>query len=236
MNIALILAGGKGARTKQDIPKQFIHINNKPILIYTLEVFQGHTEIDAIIVVGLEGWLNVISAYVKQFNITKVRWIVQGGATGHQSIENGLNKLKKHFDSAAVCIHSANRPLVTQEVISDCFETYRKYGSAVAAIPCVDPIFESENGFVSTKTHPRDNIYRTQTPHIYNLAELLEAHEIVKEKGMEIPISTCSLMNALGKPVYLSHGSAKNIKITLSEDLDIFRAFLAVSKDCWIKE
>ena len=93
MNIALLTAGGTGTRMHQDIPKQFLHVKNKPILIYTLEAFERHPSIDAIIVVGLERWIDIIWAYAKQFNITKLKWVVSGGNTGHESIRNGLLEL-----------------------------------------------------------------------------------------------------------------------------------------------
>ena len=96
MNIALLTAGGVGNRMHQEIPKQFLHVQNKPILIYTLESFQQHPSIDAIIVVGLEGWMDIIWAYAKQYNITKLKWVVAGGKTGQDSIKNGLNELKNH--------------------------------------------------------------------------------------------------------------------------------------------
>lgn len=122
MNIALLTAGGTGTRMHQDIPKQFLHVKNKPILIYTLEAFERHPSIDAIIVVGLERWIDIIWAYAKQFNITKLKWVVSGGNTGHESIRNGLLELEKHCDiSDVVMIHDGNRPMISPDIISDMF-------------------------------------------------------------------------------------------------------------------
>ena len=131
-NIALIIAGGVGNRMHQDIPKQFLNVNNKPIIIYTLEAFQKHPNIDAIEVVCLKGWHDILRAYAKQFGITKLENIVSGGETGLQSIRNGLKDIAKryHDDDDIVLIHDAIRPMVSQDIISDnirvCRELDRK--------------------------------------------------------------------------------------------------------------
>lgn len=128
MNIALLTAAGSGTRMHQDIPKQFIHVDNKPVIVYTMEAFQNHPSIDAIIVVTLESWSAVLWAYAKQFNITKLRWVVPGGETGQESIKNGLETIKKELpnEDVVVMVHDGNRPLVTSEVISDSLATYGK--------------------------------------------------------------------------------------------------------------
>ena len=178
MNIVLLTAGGTGSRMHQDIPKQFLHVRNKPILIYTLEAFERHPSIDAIIVVGLERWIDIIWAYAKQFNITKLKWVVPGGSTGHKSIHNGLLELKKHCKlSDIVMVHDGNRPMIGQDVISDSLAKQKEYGSSVAVIPCVEVVFESEDRISSTVNIPRDKLLRTQTPHTYSLEKLLWAHE-----------------------------------------------------------
>ena len=145
MNIALLTAAGSGTRMHQDIPKQFIHVDNKPVIVYTMEAFQNHPSIDAIIVVTLESWSAVLWAYAKQFNITKLRWVVPGGETGQESIKNGLETIKKELpnEDVVVMVHDGNRPLVTSEVISDSLATYARYGSAVAVIPCTCLLYTS---------------------------------------------------------------------------------------------
>ena len=120
MNIALITAGGNGTRMHQDIPKQFLNVNNKPIIVYTMEAFQNHPDIDAIEVVCLDGWHQILEAYAKQFNITKLVGIVSGGKNGQESIKNGLNEInKKYSKDDIVIVHDGNRPLVSEEIISD---------------------------------------------------------------------------------------------------------------------
>lgn len=228
MNIALLTAGGIGSRMKQEIPKQFLHVNNKPIIIYTLEAFQYNPNIDFIIVAILEHWESIFWAYAKQYNISKLKWVVTGGKTGQESIYNCLKKLedeKVPLDSKII-IHDGNRALVTQDIISDSLSVYNKYGSAVAAIPCLEAIFESENKLFSEINIPREKLVRTQTPHTYSLEKLLWAHSEAKKRGIKNTAATCVLMNILGEKVYFSLGTEKNFKITTMDDLDIFKALL----------
>lgn len=139
--IALLTAAGVGSRMHQDIPKQFLNVDNKPILIYTLEAFQKHPSIDEICVVILKGWENIIEAYARQFNISKLKYVVQGGASGQESICNGLCEISKYrSDNDIVMIHDGNRPMVSQEMITNSLVTYQKYGDAVAAIPCTEVV------------------------------------------------------------------------------------------------
>lgn len=236
MNIALLTAAGSGTRMNQDIPKQFMHIDNKPIIIHTLDVFQGHPSIDAIVVVTLDSWKDVLWAYAKQFNITKLRWVVPGGATGQESIKNGLLELKKHCkEDDTVMVHDGNRPMVSAEIISDSLATFKKYGSSVAAIPCVEAVFKSKDGFSSRNSIPREELFRTQTPHTYSLAKLLWAHEEAEKRDIVNTAASCSLMQMLGETIYFSKGSEENLKITTLDDLMIFKALLNTKKDEWLK-
>ncbi len=236
MNIAILTAGGIGSRTHQDIPKQFLNVENKPILIYTLEAFQQHPNIDEICVVILEGWESILWAYAKQFNITKLKYVVVGGATGQESIFNGLKSIREnHSDEDIVIIHDGNRPMVSQDIITDNLVKQKKYGSAVASIPCTEVVFVSANGSDSDKSIPRENLQRTQTPHSYYLKDLWNAHMQAQEKGIKNMAASCSLMEALGYKTYFSQGSEKNLKITTVEDIEIFKALLAAKKDEWIK-
>lgn len=237
MIVALLTAAGKGSRMGQDIPKQFIHVENKPLIVYTMEAFQNHPSIDAIMVVTLPSWIDVLKAYAMQFNITKLKWVVAGGSTGQESIYNGILALKQEISlNDIIMIHDGNRCMVSDEIISNSIATFHEYGSAVAAIPCVEAVFRSsDQGLSSNVSIPREQLYRTQTPHTYTLEKLLWAHAEAERKGIINSAATCTLMQELGEKVYFSKGSEENLKITTVDDLMIFKALLHTKKDKWIK-
>lgn len=227
MNIALLTAAGKGTRMHTAVPKQFLHINNKPVILYTIEAFQKHPQIDAILVVTLDSWKEMVWEYAKQYNIDKLRWVVRGGETGQASIRAGIEMLARECKADdIVMIHDGNRPLVSDEIISDSLATYKCHGSAVAAIPCIEAIYKSTDGEQSEMTLDRKELFRTQTPHTYTLKKLLWAHEKAKEQGIENTTATCVLMSMLGETVYFSKGSEKNLKLTTQDDIEIFEALL----------
>ena len=236
MTVALLTASGQGTRMGQDIPKQFLHVKDKPIIIYTLERFQNNPEIDAIILVTLPSWFGFVKAYANQFNITKLKWIVAGGETGQESIRNGLKMLEKECPpDTIVMVHDGNRPLIDNDIISNSLAVFREHGSAVAVIPCTEAVFRSQDGLTSTISVPREALQRTQTPHTYTLEKLLWAHQQAEEKGITNTAASCTLMNALGETVYFSKGSEKNFKLTTLDDMEIFNAFLAAEKNQWLK-
>lgn len=237
-NIALIIAGGVGARMHQDIPKQFINVHDKPVIIYTLEVFQQHPNIDAIEVVCLEGWHDILWAYAKQFGITKLEKIVNGGETGQDSIRNGLFDLAQryHDDDDIVLIHDAIRPMVSADIISDNIRVCRKYGNATTVIPCTSVMLRTGDSVVSDDQVPRDNLKITQTPQTFYINELIEVHKKAIKKNLEPSIASCALYVEMGKKVYLSAGSEKNIKLTTSEDIEIFSALLSSRRPDWLKQ
>lgn len=232
--IAILTAAGTGTRMHQNIPKQFLHVENKPIIIYTLEAFQNHPSIDEICVVILEGWEQIILAYAKQFNITKLKYVVNGGTTGQESIYNGIEAVKKdHLNDDIVMIHDGNRPMVSSEIITDSLVKQKLYGSAVAVIPCTEVVFVSKDGNSSGKSIMREELWRTQTPHTYFLGDIYDAHQ--EAKAITNMAASCSLMEALGRKSYFSKGSEKNLKITTVDDIEIFKALLAARKEDWIK-
>lgn len=236
MNIAMIIAGGVGLRSHQDIPKQFINVNNKPIIIYTLEAFQEHPNIDAIEVVCLEGWHDIVKAYAKQFGITKLENVVNGGITGQDSIRNGLYDIAKryHEDNDIVIIHDAIRPMVSAEIISDNIRVCREKGNATSVIPCTSVMLKTEDSIASNEQIPRENLKITQTPQSYFINELIEVHKEAVKKDLLPAISSCALYVEMGKEVYLSAGSEKNIKITTSEDIEIFSALVQLERPKWL--
>ena len=241
MNIAILTAGGIGSRTHQDLPKQFITVDNKPIIIYTMEAFQQHPNIDEIYVACLEGWDAVLWAYAKQFNITKLKRIVVGGVTGQGSIYNAMQAVgEDHSDTSTsevvVLIHDGNRPMVSQDVITDNIVKQKMYGSAVTVIPTTEVVFVSQDGQISNEALNREELWRTQTPHAYKFDELWAVHCRAKEDGITNTAASCSLMQKYGYTTYFSKGSEKNIKITTAEDIEIFKALLNARNDPWIKK
>ncbi|MCR4734992.1 MAG: 2-C-methyl-D-erythritol 4-phosphate cytidylyltransferase [Treponema sp.] len=237
MTIALLTAAGTGTRMGQDIPKQFMYVEDKPLIIHTMEVFQKNPAIDKIIVVTLTAWIEVLKAYANQYNITKLEWIVSGGNSGQESIYNGLIELEKHCSKDdIVMVHDGNRCNVSNEIIADSLATFKAKGSAVAVVPCVEVVYYSDDdGMSSQKSLPRENLYRTQTPHTYTLGKLLWAHAQAKEKNITNTAASCGLMSELGEKIYFSKGSEENLKITTVDDLMIFKALLHTKKDNWLK-
>lgn len=235
-NIALIIAGGSGNRMGQSIPKQFLTVNERPVIVYTLEAFQKHPEIDVIAVVCIDGWQSVLQAYANQFNITKLKYVVTGGKNGQDSIRNGVYELKKYFArNDIVLIHDAIRPMVSAEIISDCIRVTREKGNAISVIPCAEAMLQTENGIESVGSYPRDNLKRTQTPQGFRLGEICDLHRRALEAGITNSVASCTLKIELGEQVYFSIGSEKNIKLTTVEDIDIFKALLMAKRSDWLK-
>ena len=217
MTTAIIIAGGRGRRMGQSIPKQFINVQDKPVIIYTLNIFQNHPNIDAIEVVCLDGWHDILWAYAKQFGITKLESIVNGGETGQESIRCGLFDLVKryHDDDDIVLIHDAIRPMVSADIISDNIRVCRKYGNATTVIPCTSVMLRTENSVVSEDQVSRDNLKITQTPQTFYINELIEVHKEAIRRNLEPSIASCALYVELGKKVYLSAGSEKTLSLQL---------------------
>lgn len=231
-NIALIIAGGSGSRMRFAVPKQFMTVMDKPVIIYTLEAFERHPAIDTIAVVCLEGWENILAGYAKQYGITKLKHIAPAGTVGQESIKNGLIELEKYYDGdSVVLVHDGNRPMVSNDVISDCIAITKQNGNAITCIPCQEAMLETQDGVVSNGSYPREKLKRTQTPHGFRLKDLIEAHKEAAKAGITNSVASCTLMIELGKQVYFSNGSEKNIKLTTPEDVEIFKALLKGSKN-----
>ncbi|HBJ1651645.1 2-C-methyl-D-erythritol 4-phosphate cytidylyltransferase [Clostridium botulinum] len=238
MNIAIIIAGGSGARMGQDIPKQFINVDDKPVLIYTLESFQRHSQIDAIELVCIDGWHDIVWAYAKQFNITKLKWIVSGGTSGQESIRNGVYNLENKCKvDDVIIIHDGIRPLVDDTVLSDVIIKCKQYGNAVTSMPYNEQIFVSDDNISTVKYIPRETLRRVSTPQAYKFGNLNEKYHEAFEKGIGIYGSsyTNTMMVELGERLYFAIGSDKNIKLTTKDDLELFKAYLKSDKDTWLK-
>ncbi len=231
MNIALIIAGGSGQRMHQEIPKQFLNINDKPIIVYTLEAFQNHPDIAEIGVVCIDGWHEILKAYARQYKIDKLKWVVSGGENGQGSIRNGVFEAEKRYNGEDILlIHDAIRPMVSQEIISDCIIQCKKHGSAIVTVPCNTAVLKETQEEASSTIVPRHELAMTQTPQAFPISKLGWAHRTALEKGITNSVASCTLMIELGETVHFSIGSETNIKLTTPDDLKIFKALLALKE------
>lgn len=239
MNIALLTAGGVGNRMGQDIPKQFMCVDNKPVIIYTMQVFQKHPEVNAIAVVCLDGWQTVLQAYANQYNITKLKWIFKGADTNQGSILNGVVGLKEAgcSEDDVVLVHDGVRPLVSSKIISDNIAVCKKNGYAVTGLTCKEAIMELKNETVVDIDIPRERLVRTQTPHTYRLGYLLDVHKKANDLKIENTVASCTLVAMIGnKNQHLVEGSEKNgLKLTRPQDVEIFKAMIHSEPEAWMK-
>ncbi len=230
MTIAIIIAGGSGHRMGLNIPKQFVCVAGKPVLVYTLESFQRHPQIDAIEVVCIDGWQGTVEVYAKQYDIGKLRKIETGGTTGQESIRNGVFALEGECsEDDIVVIHDGIRPLVDESVLSDVIRVCREHGAAATAMPYNEQIFVADNDFSTTKYIPRETLRRVATPQAYRFGLIDKAYHEAFEKGIGIHGSSYAntMMVELGHRLWFAAGSDKNIKLTTPDDLELFKGYLA---------
>lgn len=240
MNIAVVIAGGVGSRMAQDIPKQFLNVNDKPVLIYTLEGFQRHPMIDAIELVCIDGWEEIAKAYARQFNIDKLKWVVKGGNSAQESIRNGVYNLEKIAnDDDVIIIHDGIRPMIDSFVLSDVIKICNEKGNAVTSLPYNEQIFkiDPEDPSSTTEYIPRETLRRVSTPQAYKFGLLDKSYHKAFEEEIGIYGSsyTNTMMVELGERLYFAAGSDKNIKLTTKDDLETFKAYLSSGLDSWIK-
>ena len=210
-------------------PIQFINVYDKPVIVYTLEAFQKHPSIDAIEVVCLDGWHDVLWAYAKQFGIAKLENIVSGGKNGQDSIRNGLYDIaSRHNGSDAI------RPMVSNDIISDNIRVCRQYGNAITVVPCTAAMLKTFDSLSTEEQVPRDNLKITQTPQAFFLQDIIAAHKEALKKGITNSVASCTMYIELGRKLYMSAGSEKNLKLTTAEDIEIFKALLNAKKDVWM--
>lgn len=239
-NIAIIIAGGSGSRMGQNIPKQFINVYDKPVLIYTLEGFQRHPMIDAIEVVCIEGWEKVLQAYANQFNISKLQWITVGGDSAQESIRNGVYNLEGEVnDDDIIIIHDGIRPMIDDSVLTDVIKKAEKYGNAVSSMPYNEQIFVVDKDDENTTTQfiPRETLRRVSTPQAYryNLLNTKYHEAYTKNIGIHGSHYANTMMVELGVKLYFAKGSDKNIKLTTKDDLELFKGYMTKEEDKWLK-
>lgn len=236
MNVAVIIAGGSGHRMGQDIPKQFLSVFNKPVIMYTLEAFEKNDNIDAIEVVCIDGWHDVVWAYAKQYNISKLKWVISGGNSGQESIRNGVFYLEgKIEDDDIVIIHDSIRPIVEQEVLTDVINMATEKGNGITSVKYNEQIFVKSSSGESTKKYiQRKTLRRVATPQAYKFKLLDDAYHEAFDKKIGIYGSsyTNTMMVDLGNTLYFAKGSDKNIKLTTIDDFEMFKAYLSsIRKD-----
>lgn len=222
---ALIFAGGVGARMKsKEIPKQFLKIEGKPIIIHTLEHFSNHNRVDNIVVVCIESWIPELHYQIEKYGVKKVVAIIPGGQTGFQSIHNGLEKIAETAkDDDIVLICDGVRPMLSETLITTCIEDTEIYNTAVPVTPSIDSVLYSEDGRSCGQNFERKNIYITQAPQGYRMKTIMDAHAEAISKGIE-SVSSGDLMIELGHNIHIFKGLRENIKVTTPEDLNALRA------------
>lgn len=237
MNIAIIFAGGIGQRLnngENSTPKQFLKINDKPIIIRTLELFQTHKDIDKIYISIHPDYYEYMQDLVKYYYISKTAGIVNGGETGQDSIYNALKLAQKENpQDSIVLIHDGVRPNITEEVITKNIECTKKNGNAITCTSCFETILISENGINPEHVPYRKDTYAAQAPQTFHLGEVIEAHEITRKTNPNYTdiVDTCTLYKTLNKKTFMVKGNRGNIKITTIEDLYILRALIRYKED-----
>jgi 2-C-methyl-D-erythritol 4-phosphate cytidylyltransferase len=228
MNYALIFAGGYGTRMNAKAkPKQFLELNGKAIIIHTIEFFEDHPDIDAIVVVCIDQWIEYLQQLLKRHGITKVNWVVPGGATGQQSIYNGLKVLAAHCESpktSVVLIHDGVRPLITPQLISANIVSVYQFGSAVTITPATETVVQTNDAGQIAGITDRAAAHMARAPQSFYLQDVVDAHlKAISENNLNMTDSTC-LMQHYGYTLHTVEGPVENIKITTPLDYYLFRA------------
>ena len=226
MNVALVFAGGTGQRMRNSArPKQFLELYGKPVIAYTLEIFQAHQEIDAIVVPCLEGWLDHLQRIAEKYGISKLIKVLPGGATSQQSKLLALRALRDVCrDDDIILMHDAVRPLITCRLIDDNLTCIRQFGNAITVDPFTETGVVSEDGKTVETTIERKKLYIAKAPQTFYYGDALWAHEAAQNMPDSTTIDTCTIMTTLGKELHFVPCQSSNIKITTPEDYYIFKA------------
>lgn len=232
MNIALVIAGGVGSRMGANIPKQFIEVNKKPVIVHTLERIQENSEISKIAIVCIENWIPFLEKLICKYSLDKVHWVIPGGNSGHDSIRNGIFFLKDKISyDDYVMIHDAVRPVLPQKAINDVLRVAYKYGNASSSIVCHPPIVYTEDGLSGIKDIERDKIMLTASPQVYKYSLVLKYYERAEKENKHNFTFTSSMFIHYGERVFFAKGTTCNIKITTKVDLALFKALLSLSEE-----
>ena len=238
MNIAVIFAGGSGIRMNtKSRPKQFLELNGKPIIIYTLELFDNHPGIDAITVACIEPWIPFLQKQIRRFEIGKVVKIVPGGASGQESIYNALQAAEQYalakcgsLDGVNVLIHDGVRPLITQQTITDNISKVEECGSCITCVPATETLVVREQDGSMQIPSRKDSLI-ARAPQSFRLADIISAHRRAIEEGINDFVDSCTMMSHYGYAMGVVNGPVENIKITTPTDFFVFRAMVQVHEN-----
>lgn len=238
MNIAVIFAGGVGSRMhSKDCPKQFLEIHGKPIIIHTLEVFERHPDIDAIVIACVENGIPHLEDLLKKYNLKKVRRIVPGGASGQESIYNGLCAAEDvaNGEKSIVLIHDGVRPLIYEKTVTDNLQCVRSHGSCITSVSVKETVLLVEDNSNAVADVPsRKNSRLARAPQSFWLEDILGLHRMARQDNLFDFVDSCTMMQHYGKSLHLIEGPQENIKITTPDDFYTMRALLDAKENAQI--
>ncbi len=231
-NVAIILAGGIGSRMGGSMPKQFLSLNDKPVIVHTLENFQRNSQINSIIIVCVKDWILHLKEILEEYKISKVVNIVEGGETGHDSTRNGIFSLKNVLsEDDFIIIHDAARPILPQAAIDEMLRVAYEKGNASLAIPCYETVIYTDDGMQGNSQLDRSKIMRIQTPQAYKYGSILKLYEKAEAEDKHDFIYADLVLIHYGETVYFSKGFTNNIKITRKEDIPLCKALMNFSEE-----
>lgn len=236
MNIPVIFAGGSGTRMNtKSRPKQFLDLNGKPIIIYTIELFDNHPDVDGIVVVCLEAWIHFLLKMLKKFEINKVVKVVPGGVSGQDSIFKGLCAAEEYvheqgYQNAIVMIHDGVRPLITEDTITENIAKVKECGSCITCAPAIETVIVDKHDG-SLDIPKRSDCMMARAPQSFYLKDIISAHRRSQQEGKSDFIDSCSMMSYYGHKLGLIQGPMENIKITTPTDYFVFRAMVEVHEN-----
>lgn len=232
MVTAIILAGGSGTRTGADRPKQFMEVLGKPVLAYTVEIFQRHPEVDVIEIVCHRDWKEFLENMIQKYNLTKVKWVTDGGDVFQQSVMNGINNLRdKISETDYVLIQYGASPFTSEKIVTDVIRVMKEKGNSISATPCYQ-LMGSNDGETSKRWVDRDSYIQIACPYGFQYGYIVDVYERAEKEGLldVVEPHTTSLIHAMGEPLYIAYGDQTNIKITTREDIELFEGFISMKQ------
>ena len=227
MNTAIILAGGVGSRMGVDRPKQFLMVQDKPIISYCLDIFQNHDEIDSVVVVVSEQWQDFVEEYAAKYGVTKIKGYAPAGKSRQHSIYNGLKCIDENVpDTDIVIVHDAARPLVSDQIISDCIKGATDYDGAMPVISVKDTVYQSKDGEEIGCLLKRSELFAGQAPESFKFRKYFDIPNQVTDEEIGATAGSSEIAYRHGMEIRMVKGSERNLKITTIEDLETFETIL----------